>query len=52
MLAYGEGTRKVAARHARLAAADTPASFALSRTWLWLALACVAFSSIGLMVLR
>jgi MSHA biogenesis protein MshM len=52
MLAYGEGTRKVTARYARLAAADTPASFSLSRAWLWLALACVAFSSIGLMVLR
>src|SRR5207344_3078123 len=46
MLAYGEGTRKVTARHARQASADTPAAFALSPAWLWLALACVAFSSI------
>ncbi len=52
MLAYGEGTRKVAARHARAASADTPASFALPRAWLWLALACIAFSSIGWMILR
>ena len=52
MLAYGEGTRKVAARHARAASADTPASFALSPAWLWLALACLAFSSIGWMMLR
>jgi len=52
MLAYGEGTRRVEARHARVAAADTPASFALSRAWLWLALACVAFSSIGWAVFR
>jgi MSHA biogenesis protein MshM len=52
MLAYGEGTRRVEARHARDAASDTPASFALSRVWLWLALACVAFSSIGWAVFR
>ncbi|TMH84032.1 MAG: AAA family ATPase [Betaproteobacteria bacterium] len=52
MLAYGEGSRRVSAQHARAAAADTPASFALSRAWLWLALACVAFSSIGWMILR
>jgi len=52
MLAYGEGTRKVDARHARAAIADTPASFALSPAWLWLALACLAFSSIGWMMLR
>ncbi len=52
MLAYGEGTRKVGNRHARLAAADTPSSFVLSRAWLWLTLACLAFSSIGWMILR
>jgi MSHA biogenesis protein MshM len=52
MLAYGEGSRKVTAQHARAATADTPAAFALSRAWLWLALACVAFSSIGWMILR
>jgi MSHA biogenesis protein MshM len=52
MLAYGEGTRKVTARHARQASADTPAAFALSPAWLWLALACVAFSSIGWVILR
>ena len=52
MLAYGEGSRRVTAQHARAAAADTPASFALSRAWLWLALACVAFSSVGWMILR
>ena len=52
MLAYGEGTRKVTARHAREAGVDTPASFAVSRVWLWLAFACVAFSSIGWIVLR
>ena len=52
MLAYGEGSRRVTAQPARAAAADTPASFALSRAWLWLALACAAFSSIGWMILR
>jgi MSHA biogenesis protein MshM len=52
MLAYGEGTRRVTARHAREASVDTPASFALSRGWLWLTLACLAFSSIGWMMLR
>jgi MSHA biogenesis protein MshM len=52
MLAYGEGTRRVTARHAREARSDTPASFSLSRAWLWLALACIAFSSIGWMMLR
>jgi MSHA biogenesis protein MshM len=52
MLAYGEGLSKVNARHARAAAADTPSSFALSRVWLWLALACIAFSSIGWLILR
>jgi len=52
MLAYGEGSRKVKRRHAVAAISDTPASFALSRAWLWLALACVAFSSVGWMVLK
>jgi MSHA biogenesis protein MshM len=52
MLAYGEGTRRIEARHARAAASDTPASFALSRAWLWLGLACLAFSSIGWAVFR
>jgi MSHA biogenesis protein MshM len=52
MVAYGEGTRVVGARHARAATADTPASFAFSRGWLWLALASIAFSSIGWMILR
>ena len=52
MLAYGEGTRKVTAGHARAAASDTPASFTPSRAWLWLALVCVAFSSFGWAVLR
>ena len=52
MLAYGEGTRKVLARHARASASDTPSAFSLSRAWLWLALACVAFSSLGWAVLR
>jgi MSHA biogenesis protein MshM len=52
MLAYGEGSRKVKRRQALGAISDTPASFALSRAWLWLALACVAFSSIGWAVLR
>jgi MSHA biogenesis protein MshM len=52
MLAFGEGSRKVKRRHALAATSDTPASFALSRAWLWLAFACMAFSSIGWMVLR
>src|SRR5262249_44807984 len=52
MLAYGEGTRKVSARHVREAGADTPAAFGLARAWLWLALGCLAFSSIGWMLLR
>jgi MSHA biogenesis protein MshM len=52
MLAYGEGTRSVSGRLARLAVADTPASFAFSRAWLWLALACIAFSSVGWVILR
>lgn len=52
MLAYGEGTRRVSARHARSAGSDTPAAVGLSRAWLWLALACVAFSSMGWVMLR
>ena len=52
MLAYGEGTRKITARHIREASADTPAAFGLARAWLWLALGCLAFSSIGWMILR
>jgi MSHA biogenesis protein MshM len=52
MLAYGEGSRKIGRRHALAAISDTPASFTLSRAWLWLALACVAFSSIGWVLLR
>ena len=52
MLAYGEGTREVSSRHAQAAAGDTPASFSASPVWLWLALASVAFSSIGWMLLR
>jgi len=52
MLAYGEGTRKVARSHARAAITDTPASFSLSRAWIWLAVACIAFSSIGWAMLR
>jgi len=52
MLAYGEGVRKVTGGHALAATVDTPASFALSRAWIWLALACAAFSSIGWMILR
>jgi MSHA biogenesis protein MshM len=53
MLAYGEGTRKVAVRHVRGAAEDTPAVFSrrLPR-WIWLALACAAFSSFGWALLR
>jgi len=52
MLAYGEGTRVVTARHVRAATADTPASFAPLRAWVWLALVGIAFSSIGWMILR
>ena len=52
MLAYGEGVRKVTGGHALVASIDTPASFGLSRAWLWLALACAAFSSIGWIMLR
>lgn len=52
MLAYGEGTRKVTAGHARGATTDTPASFTPSRAWLWLALVCIAFSSVGWAILR
>jgi hypothetical protein len=51
MLAYGEGSRKVKRRHAASSISDTPASFAPSRAWLWLALACAAFSSIAWAVL-
>ncbi len=52
MLTYGEGARKVTAEQARAAVSDTPASFHPSVSWLWLALVCVAFSSVGWMVLR
>ncbi len=52
MLAYGEGTRRVTAQQARAAAADTPASFAWAGAWVWLALGCMAFSSVGWMILR
>ena len=52
MLAYGEGVRKVTGGHALAATVDTPASFALPHGWVWLALACAAFSSIGWIMLR
>ena len=52
MLAYGEGTRRVTAQQARAAAADTPASFAWAGAWVWLTLGCMAFSSVGWMILR
>jgi len=52
MLAYGEGVRRVTGGHALAATVDTPASFELSRAWVWLALACAAFSGIGWMILR
>ena len=52
MLAFGEGSRTVRWHHARAAVSDTPAASALVNLWVWAALACVAGSGIGWMMLR
>ena len=52
MLAYGEGVRRVGWPQARSAIRDTPASFGWRQTWVWLMLACVAFSSVGWVLIR
>jgi len=52
MLAYGEGGRRVGWRQARAAIIDTPASFGRGQPWVWLVLACVAFSSVGWVLIR
>jgi MSHA biogenesis protein MshM len=52
MVAFGEGSRTVRWRHVRAAISDTPAVSALVHLWVWAALACVAGSGIGWMVLR
>jgi MSHA biogenesis protein MshM len=51
MAAYGDGSPRVRRRHALAAISDTPASFGLATAWLWLVLGCVAFSSIGWVLL-
>lgn len=51
MLAFGEGSRTVRWRHVRAAVNDTPAASALIHLWVWVALACVAGSGIGWMML-
>jgi MSHA biogenesis protein MshM len=54
MLAFGEGVRRVRARHARAAIADTPAAgWFPARHWAWLAMvALLAGSGIGWLVLK
>jgi MSHA biogenesis protein MshM len=52
MLAFGEGSHAVRWRHARAAVSDTPAATPLLRLWVWGALACMAGSGIGWMILR
>jgi len=52
MVAFGEGSRTVRWRHVRAAINDTPAVSALVHLWVWVALACVAGSGIGWMMLR
>jgi len=52
MLAFGEGSRTVRWHHVRAAISDTPAVAALVHLWVWAALACVAGSGIGWMMLR
>ena len=52
MVAYGEGRRRVGWQQARAAVADTPASYGLRRAWAWFALACIAGSGLGWMLLR
>ncbi len=49
---FGEGSRTVRWRHVRAAINDTPAVSALVHLWVWAALACVAGSGIGWMMLR
>ena len=52
MVAYGEGRRKVGWSQARAAVGDTPASYGVRQAWVWVALACVAGSGLGWMMLR
>jgi len=52
MLAYGAGVRRVSWEHVRAAVRDTPAATGLRQVWTWLALACVACSSIGWLFIR
>jgi len=52
MLAFGEGSRSVRWRHVRAAVIDTPSASALLRPWVWAAIACVAGSGIGWLMLR
>jgi MSHA biogenesis protein MshM len=52
MVAFGEGSRSVRWRHVRAAVSDTPAASALIHLWPWLAIACMAGSGIGWLMLR
>ena len=52
MLAYGEGVRQVGWRHARAAVIDTPAASRWSAFWAWMAVAGLAGSGLGWMLLR
>ncbi len=52
MLAFGEGVRRVKARHARAAVSDTPAASSPTQSWLLLVLACVVGIAIGWFLLR
>jgi MSHA biogenesis protein MshM len=52
MVAFGESSRSVRWRHVRAAVSDTPAASALAHVWAWAALACVAGSGVGWMLLR
>jgi MSHA biogenesis protein MshM len=52
MLAYGQGTHRADWTHARGAVADTPAAASWRGLLAWLAVACIAGSGIGWMLLR
>lgn len=52
MLAFGEGSRMVRWRHVGAAVRDTPSAGAIGQMMVWLALACIAGSGIGWMLLR
>jgi len=52
MLAFGEGKHRVGWRHARAAAADTPAGYSPKRAWVWVAVAGTIWAGVGWLMLR